>query len=226
MSIVIYTYRDPYKLKENSTLWNEISLCPFFCVAQTMVNGLKTVYGKAFQAGRVTTVKNLTDALYEKWVGTACVVKQHAELDNIIVNISNIQGLSEEEIDNLKKAFIFNRNEVFSSIRTMFELKMEPQNIMDSYLSSEQRFVVAVFNKILEADKAENFRLEQNFTKEQIDEAISNAMITARQNASVQEKSEAEVTDRIVIHGVHQFSPLLLRAIDEISQYKKSHLIN
>ncbi len=225
MSIVIYTYRDPYKLKENSTLWNEISLCPFFCVAQTMVNGLKTVYGKAFQAGRVTTVKNLTDALYEKWVGTACVVKQHAELDNIIVNISNMQGLSEEEIDNLKKAFIFNRNEVFSSIRTMFELKMEPQNIMDSYLSSEQRFVVAVFNKILEADKAENFRLEQNFTKEQIDEAISNAMITARQNASVQEKSEAEVTDRIVIHGVHQFSPLLLRAIDEISQYKKVILL-
>ena len=64
MSVIIYTYRDPYKLKENKELWREISSCPYFCVAQTLVNGLKAVYGAAFQIGRVTTVKNLTDALY------------------------------------------------------------------------------------------------------------------------------------------------------------------
>lgn len=29
MSIVIYTYHDPYKLKENSELWNEITTCPY-----------------------------------------------------------------------------------------------------------------------------------------------------------------------------------------------------
>lgn len=79
MSVIIYTYRDPYKLKENKELWKEISSCPYFCAAQTLVNGLKVVYGAAFQIGRVTTVKNLTDVLYEKWNGTACAVKQHAD---------------------------------------------------------------------------------------------------------------------------------------------------
>ena len=48
MSVIIYTYRDPYKLKENKELWKEISSCPYFCAAQTLVNGLKVVYGAAF----------------------------------------------------------------------------------------------------------------------------------------------------------------------------------
>ena len=225
MSIVIYTYHDPYKLKENRELWDEISECPYFCVAQTMVNGLKAVYGGVFQVGRVTTVKNLLDSLYEKWVGTACAVKQHADLDNLIVNISSVSGITDNELENIKKAFLFNRDEVFSSVRTMFELKIEPQNIVDKYLSPEQRFIVAVYNRILGSDKQKNFKLEQDFTKEKIDQAISDAMIKGRQNSSVKEQLDAQVTDQIVIHGVHQFSPLLLRAIEEIAKYKKVILL-
>ena len=45
MPITVYTYHDPYKLKENTNLWKEISSCPYFCVSQTLVNGLKSVYG-------------------------------------------------------------------------------------------------------------------------------------------------------------------------------------
>ena len=145
MSVVIYTYHDPYKLKENEALWREISSCPYFCAAQTLVNGLKAVYGTAFQIGRVTTVKNLTDALYEKWEKTACAVKQHADIDNIIVNSSGITGISETELKSVKKSFLFNRDEVFTSIRTMFELKMESPNIVDKYLTPEQRFIVFVY---------------------------------------------------------------------------------
>ncbi len=225
MSIAIYTYCDPYKLKENKELWNEITECPYFCVTQTMVNGLRAVYGEVFQVGRVTTVKNLTDSLYEEWVGTACAVKQHAALDSTIGNIRSVSGLSESELENIKKAFLFNRDEVFSSIRSMFELKMAPENIVDAYLSPEQRFIVAVYNKILESDKKMDFVLEKDFTKDQLDEAISNAMIRARQNSSLQKQLEVKITDQIVIHGVHQFSPLLLRAIEEIAKYKKVILL-
>lgn len=115
MSVIIYTYRDPYKLKENKELWKEISSCPYFCAAQTLVNGLKVVYGAAFQIGRVTTVKNLTDVLYEKWNGTACAVKQHADIDNIIVNSSDITGISRIELDNVKKSFLFNRDQLYTA---------------------------------------------------------------------------------------------------------------
>lgn len=222
MSVIIYTYRDPYKLKENKELWKEISSCPYFCVAQTLVNGLKAVYGADFQIGRVTTVKNLTDVLYEKWNGTACAVKQHADIDNIIVNSSDITGI---ELDNLKKSFLFNRDEVFSSIRTMFELKMEPQNIVEKYLTPEQRFIVSVYKKIRVSEKVKDFCLEQDFTEEQINQAITKAMIIAKDNSSMKNEIEVETLDHIVIHGVHQFSPLLLRAIEEIAKYKKVILL-
>ena len=195
MSVIIYTYRDPYKLKENKELWKEISSCPYFCVAQTLVNGLKAVYGAAFQIGRVTTVKNLTDILYEKWNGTACAVKQHADIDNIIVNSSDITGISGIELDNVKKSFLFNRDEVFTSIRTMFELKMEPQNIVDKYLTPEQRFIVSVYKKIRASEKSKNFCLEQDFTEEQINQAITKAMITAKDNSSTKNEIEVETLD-------------------------------
>lgn len=225
MSVVIYTYRDPYKLKENKELWKEISSCPYFCATQTLVNGLKAVYGAAFQIGRVTTVKNLTDVLYEKWNGTACAVKQQADIDNIIVNSSDITGISGIELDNVKKSFLFNRDEVFTSIRTMFELKMEPQNIVDKYLTPEQRFIVSVYKKIRASEKVKDFCLEQDFTEEQINQAITKAMITAKDNSSTKNEIEVETLDYIVIHGVHQFSPLLLRAIEEIAKYKKVILL-
>lgn len=225
MSVIIYTYRDPYKLKENKELWMEISSCPYFCAAQTLVNGLKEVYGVAFQIGRVTTVKNLIDVLYEKWNGTACAVKQHADIDNIIVNSSDITGISGIELDNVKKSFLFNRDEVFTSIRTMFELKMEPQNIVDKYLTPEQRFIVSVYKKIRVSEKVKDFCLEQDFTEEQINQAITKAMTTAKDNSSSKNEIEVETLDHIVIHGVHQFSPLLLRAIEEIAKYKKVILL-
>ena len=225
MSVIIYTYRDPYKLKENKELWKEISSCPYFCAAQTLVNGLKAVYGAAFQIGRVTTVKNLTDVLYEKWNGTACAVKQHADIDNIIVNSSDITGRSGTELDNVKKSFLFNRDEVFTSIRTMFELKMEPQNIVDKYLTPEQRFIVSVYKKIRASEKAKDFCLEQDFTEEQINQAITKAMTTAKDNSSTKNEIEVETLNHIVIHGVHQFSTLLLRAVEEIAKYKKVILL-
>jgi hypothetical protein len=96
---------------------------------------------------------------------------------------------------------------------------------VDAYLSPEQRFIVAVYNKILESDKKVDFVLENDFTKDQLDEAITNAMIRARQNSSIQEQLEVKITDQLVIHGVHQFSPLLLRAIEEMAKYKKVILL-
>ena len=62
MSIVIYTYHDPYKI-DQEPYWNEIKNCPYFCSAQTLVNGLRKHYKGKFDGGRVTTVKMLTDSL-------------------------------------------------------------------------------------------------------------------------------------------------------------------
>ena len=75
MSIVIYTYIDPYQLPRES-YWDEIRTCPYFCAAQTLVNGLRSLYTKDFVQGRVTTVQNLLTALFRDWESTAYKIRR------------------------------------------------------------------------------------------------------------------------------------------------------
>ena len=226
MSIVIYSYHNPYSLKDNQELWDEIVNCPYFCVSQTLVNGLKTLYGKDFQINRVTTVKNLTDAVYRYWTGTACAVKQHADIDNIISMASARCGLNADEVENIRKSFLFNRNEVFNSIRTMFELRMNPNNIVEKYLTPEQKFIVFIFNEIINSARNKDFLLKDNFTDQEIEEAIMAALQIVKENSgNASESIGIGEFDHIVIHGVHQFSSLMLRTIEEIAKYKKVILL-
>lgn len=223
MSIAIYTYHDPYKLKEKKELWDEISTAPYFCVSQTLINGLKTVYKNAFASNRVATVQSLIDSVYEDWNSTSCTVKQHAAIDNTVSFNINGVNLSEKELINLKKAFLFNREEVFNSLRTMFELRMNPDNILEKYLTPEQKYILAIYKAIIASERAELFELKDDFTEAEIDKAIIHAIENKKENISVEFK--AEDMDRIVIHGVHQFTPILLRTIEEISKYKKVILL-
>ncbi len=226
MSIVIYSYHNPYGLKENQELWNEIVNCPYFCVSQTLVNGLKTLYGKEFQIGRVTTVKNLTDAMYENWMGTACSVKQHADIDNIINRASIDCGLNENELENIRKSFLFNRDEVFNSIRTMFELRINPNNIVEKFLIPEQKFIVYLYNEIIESDKVKDFWLVEDFTEQDIEEYMLKSLQKAKdKSGTISGDVEFKNLDHVVIHGVHQFSPLILRTIEAIAKYKKVILL-
>ena len=220
MSIVIYTYRDPYKLNDEP-YWEEIKKCPYFCVSQTLVNGLKYLYKSEFVQGRVTTVQNLTKALFEYWESTTCIVRQHTDIDNIITYaLPAILGA--EMQDNLIRSFLFNREEVFKSIRVLFELNINVNDVLVEKLTPEQVFILEVYKQILASEKKKDFVLNHQFDENQIDEAISNAMKGATRHEL---DLDAIVMDTIVIHGIHQFSPIMLRAIEEISAYKKVILL-
>lgn len=220
MSITIYTYRDPYKLN-NEPYWDEIKNCPYFCVSQTLVNGLKYLYKKDFVQGRVTTVQNLVEAIFKYWESTACIVKQHTDIDNIIASgLPPVLGSSMQE--NIARAFLFNREEVFKSIRVMFELNININDVLFDKLTPEQVFIVELYKRILASDKKRDFVLNDSFDEEQINEAVRNAMT----EASRQEIDFDSITmDTMVIHGVHQFSPIMLRAIEQIAKYKKVILL-
>lgn len=107
----------------------------------------------------------------------------------------------------------------------MFELRINPDNIVDEYLTPEQRFIVSVYKSILGSEKKRDFQLKSSFTLEEIDEAIEEAMKGARDVAGVQSEVDNVSMDRIVIHGVHQFTPLILRTIEEIAKFKKVNLL-
>ena len=123
MSIVIYTYSDPYRLKEEP-YWDEIKACPYFCAAQTLVNGLKYLYREDFVQGRVTTVRNFLEALFPYWQSTACRIKQHAAIDRWIAECA-LPTAGAEEQEQMRAALLANRGEVLESIRTMVELGID-----------------------------------------------------------------------------------------------------
>lgn len=219
MSIAIYTYRDPYKLNKE-TYWDEIKDCPYFCVSQTLVNGLKTIYKKDFQQGRVTTIQYLIESLFEYWESTACIIKQHTDIDNIIsAGLPPVLGSDMQE--NIARAFLYNREEVFESIRVMFELNINIDEIIFDKLTPEQKFIVEVFKKILSSEKKKDFCLKDDFCGADIDTAIDRAMQRARKDLDCTGVNK----DCVVIHGVHQFSPIMLRAIEKMAEAKKVILL-
>ena len=223
MSLAIYTYKDPYRL-ESEPYWNEIKTCPYFCVSQTLVNGLKHVYKSDFQQGRVTTVQNLIEALYEYWTSTACAVKQHTDIDNIIThNISTLLNGSLQQ--NMASAFLFNREEVFESLRIMFELNINLQDVVEEKLTPEQKFIVEIYRIISNSGVIADFTIDEKHSIEEIDKSISSAMAKAAEYAGNEIDLSIIQNDRIVIHGVHQFSPIMLRAIEKIAESKKVILL-
>ena len=108
----------------------------------------------------------------------------------------------------------------------MFELRMDPHNIVEKYLTPEQKFIVFIFNEIINSTKNKDYVLKEDFTEQEIDEAIISALQIAKDNSSnASEKVVISEFDHIVIHGVHQFSPLMLRTIEEVAKYKKVILL-
>lgn len=219
MSIVIYTYHDPYKI-DQEPYWDEIKNCPYFCSAQTLVNGLRSHYKEKFDGGRVSTVKILTDSLYVDWASPAWIVKQHTDIDNII-NSGFSTDLSESERINIGRAFLFNRDDVFASIRTMFELNVDPSAILKNKLTKEQRFILGIYQKILASEMKKDFYLARSLAEEEIDEGLRRAMTAIQEDYNFSDVN----LDTIVIHGVHQFNPIMLRAIDELQKYKNVILL-
>lgn len=221
MSIVIYTYRDPYNL-DKEPFWEEIKSCPYFCVSQTLVNGLKGLYKNDFSHGRVTTVQNLINNLYSDWESTTGVVKQYTDIDNIIAaGLPPVLGSDMQK--NISRAFIFNREEVFESIRIMFELNINTHDIIVDKLTPEQKLIIEVYKKIINSDKSKDFFLKSEFDEGSLDEVLVKTMNDSKNGNEFDATSISK--DRIVVHGVHQFSPLVLRAIEQFAKYKKVILL-
>lgn len=220
MSIVIYTYSDPYHLP-TEPYWEEIKSCPFFCASQTLVNGLKAIYRNDFIQGRVTTVQNLLNEIFPEWNKPATIIRQHAVIDQIMT-----QGVGEsinpEMQHNLLAAFIFNREDVFDSIRVLFELKINPDEILLDKLTPEQALIVKVYQTILASKSNYDFFINDLLSEDEIDKALNLVML----NASKDECNVNSIPkDHLVIHGIHQFTPIMLRCIELLSKYKKVILL-
>jgi len=217
MAITIYTYSNPYKINKEP-YWASIQNCFHLCVSQTLVNGMCDQYNEFFK-GKLATISNFINVLYENWESDATAISQRAAIDNVIEYLDFASAIDNDIdysdiIDSLKR----NRSYVFESIRKMFELGMEPGNIKVSELTYEQKCVVKIY-KELKRTENKFFTLRNDFTEEDINKAISNTIMSVIGDGK---KKEAEHirNDSVIIHGIHQFSPIMLKTIEILSKYK------
>lgn len=214
MPFSIYTYSNPYEINKE-LYWDFIKNCPHFCVSQTMANGMIETY-EEMTAGKVSTVGNLVNSLFPYWESTECKIKQYTDIDKAIGRLE-----FPENGDKVRQSLRFNRKDLSNSLRILFELDMNIEEMRVDLMSEEQKHLIRLYRIIRETDMIHDFNLKRHFTRVEVDEAIKQGMILERDNVDF---STVDI-DTIVIHGVHQFSPMILQTIELVAKYKRVVLL-
>lgn len=214
MPFSIYTYSNPYEI-DKELYWDSIKNCPHFCVSQTMANGIMGTYTD-MTAGKVSTVENLVKGLFSYWESSECKIKQYADIDWAIGELDIL-----ENAEKVRQSLRFNRKGLSNSLRILFELDMSLDDMRFDLMSEEQKYLVQLYRLIQKSERVNDFRLKRKFSKEEIDEAIKQGMLLEREKADL---SSVDI-DSIVIHGVHQFSPMILQTLEIVAKYKRVVLL-
>lgn len=218
MPFKIYTYEDPYKL-DKADFWNKISALPHFCGARTLVNGLKDVLGDNIK-GLICPLDALVahEEVYMQWT------------DNISLRVQQYSALSAAfkqllEKRRIRKPFHMaleqNQNHFLEAVRLFIELDINASAIDGSKGNTEQRLFVHMLKK---AQENSLFRFPQTPSREKLKEiAVALAKKEVEEcTGTPQEVKRCEravgVTmeqsfDSVVVHGVHQFTPVQLRLL-------------
>ena len=214
MAFSIYTYSNPYEI-DKELYWDSIKNCPHFCVSQTMANGIVGTY-KDMSAGKVSTVENLVKGLFSYWESAKCKIKQYTDIDNAIGQLE-----LDSRDEKIRQSLRFNRKDLSNSLRILFELDMNLDEMQTELMSEEQRYLLMIYSAILNSDMRHDFQLKRVFTECEIDEAIKQGMQLEREDVDL----SGIDCDTIVIHGVHQFSPMILQALEHVAKYKRVVLL-
>ena len=148
MSFSIYTYSNPYEI-DKELYWDSIRNCPHFCVSQTMANGIMGTY-REMTAGKVSTVENLVKGLFSYWESSECKIKQYADIDIAI----GMLDLPETE-EKIRQSLRFNRKELSNSLRILFELDMDVNEMRVDLMSVEQTYLSKVADSGEDAEEEE-----------------------------------------------------------------------
>lgn len=215
MGLKIYTYSNPYEIKRES-YWNEIKDCAHFCVSQTMVNGLEEIYPSLKEGGYLTTIKILINTLYSDWEDENRRVKQIIEVDNAINSLNFDENLNVSA----RRSLEYNTKSLVKCIRLFKELRLNANSFDVSRLNMDQKYLIDIYEYICSREKT-SFEFERISRADIIDEKILEALKNKHKNHSYDKLDRSTV----VIHGIHQFTPAILCAIEDISRSKNVILL-
>ena len=215
MSLKIYTYSNPYEIKRES-YWNEIKDCAHFCVSQTMVNGLEEIYPSLKENGYLTTIRILLNSLYSDWEDENRRVKQIMEVDNAI----NVLHLEDDENGNARRSLEYNTKSLVKCIRLFKELGLNADSFDVSRSNYDQKYLVEIYKHICSREKS-SFEFRRTSQAEFIDRKILEALKIKHKDFPYNKIDR----NTVVFHGIHQFSPAMLCAIEDISRFKNVILL-
>ena len=239
MAYKIYTYADPYRIRETD-FWNgnidHIKDYPQLCASRTLVNGLISVMREDIESLICPLDNIVNEKIFRTWTNDIGVrILQYSELSAVYRRWNQNKKLS----DDLYIALTHNKDEMLDSLRLFIELGIDSSSLKTDGMSMEHRLfaymlkmteneslfklpqmpnlpeIIALFKKQAEDEKAEketirNEHMDTDDSKlwEQ-EEKLLNRMI---------ESTNHWDGKHVVIHGIHQFTPLQLRFITHLDK--------
>lgn len=226
MPYKIYTYEDPYKLNKAS-FWDSIASFPHFCASRTLVNGLKENMQESIN-GLICPLDDLVnhENIYGNWTNDISFrIHQYTVLSATFKNL-----LDKGQIDrDFYMSLTQNQNHFLDALRLFIELSISASSLDSSSGNKEQKLFVSMLNRL---QNNSSFHFPDTPSKEKI---ASTVLSLARKEKDdyIASKSGGKDTDlkwfdncikntsingcdTIIVHGVHQFSPVQLRLLIEM----------
>lgn len=218
MPFKIYTYEDPYKL-DKADFWDEISSMPHFCGARTLVNGLKDVLGESIK-GLICPLDELVEheEVYKQWTDNIGLrVQQYSYLSAAFKSFLEKRKISKP----FHMALAQNQNHFLEAIRLFVELDIKASAIDGNKGNTEQKLFVYMLKRAQETslfsfpNTPSREKLKEivvSLAKKEVDECTGTQQEVKRCERAVNITAQQDFST-IVVHGVHQFSPVQLRLL-------------
>ena len=239
MPYKIYTYADPYRIKD-ADFWDgrfdHIKYYPQLCASRTLVNGLVSVMKDEITSLICPIDAIVSEKIFRSWTkDIGLKILQYSELSKIYRELNKQKYLSDTQLIGL----LHNSDGMLDAIRLFVELGIESSSLNAKGLSLEHR-LFAYLLKNLESNQL--FTLPEMPSLDEISTLLTEQAEQEREEKEIihAEKGdtakgsywekESQRLDRmiksswdwdrrhIVIHGIHQFTPLQLRFIQHLDK--------
>lgn len=232
MAYKIYTYADPYRIAETD-FWEGIKNYPHLCAARTLVNGLISVMRDDINALMCPLDDIVNEKIFKQWANDIGLrIQQYSALTEVYKTWSLKNGLDA----NYFSALSHNKDLMLDALRLFIELDIDPSVLDAKQLNMEHRMFVYML-KLLGKEKT--FSLPKMPSRDEL-KVLFNQQAQQEKNEKIrlhEEKPDNEFLSRdlelidrminttkhwdakhVVIHGIHQFTPLQLKFIRHLDK--------
>lgn len=230
MPYKIHTYEDPYQL-DKADFWDEIRGLPHFCVARTLVNGLKDVMRDSID-GLLCPLDDMVshENIYKSWTD---------DIGRRIQQYSVLTSIFSKYVDDavFLSALTHNQPQFLDAIRLFLELGVTAKSLDKQQANREQRLFIQVLADIQSSqDTLFQFPITPNLAVlKEVIETLAEKELSDFENRNEGRDSFYTKQDvdwykkmvvntkhqpltAIVVHGLHQFSPAQLRLLIDLEQ--------